>query len=175
MCKEFFAGEWLNTQPLLYMASHMVIMPLILLFAFSCDWLARGDSALPAGGLGWLLAASYFSGIVIEVGRKIRAPEDEEAGVDTYSRVWGRTRAAVAWLFAVGLSAVFVCFAAASIDFFVPVVVVLSAMTAYAGFVVLRYTSKSDQKTAKAIETASGVFVLAVYAMVGIVPCFFGG
>jgi 4-hydroxybenzoate polyprenyltransferase len=35
---------------------------------------------------------------VIEVGRKIRAPADEEPGVDTYSSVWGCSKAVLIWL-----------------------------------------------------------------------------
>jgi 4-hydroxybenzoate polyprenyltransferase len=33
---------------------------------------------------------SFFNGTVLEIGRKIRAPQDEEAGVETYSFLWGR-------------------------------------------------------------------------------------
>ena len=32
-----------------------------------------------------------FNGIVIEIGRKLRAPADEEHGVETYSALWGTT------------------------------------------------------------------------------------
>jgi 4-hydroxybenzoate polyprenyltransferase len=36
---------------------------------------------MPAG-LFWFLAASFCNGVVIEIGRKIRAPAQEEEGVD---------------------------------------------------------------------------------------------
>jgi len=54
--------------------------------------LACDGSALPHG-LHWFLAAGYCNGMVVEIGRKIRAPEDEERGVETYTAVWGRSTA----------------------------------------------------------------------------------
>lgn len=92
---EFFVREWLKAHPVAYMASHMVIVPMIALFITAFDWLPGGA---PDGRLGWLLAMSYFGFCVIEIGRKIRAPENEEEGVETYSALWGRRNAVVAWL-----------------------------------------------------------------------------
>ena len=51
----------------------MLIMPLIDFYATACDWLTAG--VLCRTGSSGVLA-SYFNGIVIEIGRKIRAPED---------------------------------------------------------------------------------------------------
>ena len=39
MSREFFVAEWLRRRPAIYMASHMVIIPLIDLYATACDWL----------------------------------------------------------------------------------------------------------------------------------------
>ena len=38
----------------------------------------------PPHGLFWFLLVSYFNGLVVEIGRKTRAPADEEHGVETY-------------------------------------------------------------------------------------------
>ncbi|MGI9174062.1 MAG: UbiA family prenyltransferase [Rhodothermales bacterium] len=103
MSAEFFAPERLRRRPLLYLVSHMAIVPLIDLYATACDWLVAG--APPPAGLEWFCAASFFNGIVIEIGRKVRAPEDEEAGVETYTALWGRPRAMLAWTFALVLAA----------------------------------------------------------------------
>src|SRR5262245_37021534 len=88
MSKEFFVGEWLKKRHALYLISHMAILPLVDLYATACDWWPTGEGA--PRGLIWFLIVSYFNGIVIEVGRKIRAPQDEEVGVNTYTAVWGR-------------------------------------------------------------------------------------
>ncbi|MEM6328466.1 MAG: UbiA family prenyltransferase, partial [Bacteroidota bacterium] len=91
MTAEFGVGEWLRTRPLVTMVSHGLIVPLIALAALAC-----AVDAWPPGA-GWILAASTFAGNVIEIGRKVRAPEDEREGVETYSAAWGPRRAGVAW------------------------------------------------------------------------------
>lgn len=91
MAREFYAPEWLKARPFTYLWSHMLVVPLIDLYATACDWLP--EEAAPPAGLGWFLAASFFNGVVVEIGRKLRAPADEEPGVETYSAVWGRPKA----------------------------------------------------------------------------------
>ena len=96
MSKEFFLGDWLKRRPIAYMFSHMLIIPLIDLYTTACDWWPIGSG--PPAGLNWFLAVSYCNGIVLELGRKIRAPEQEEQGVETYSALWGCRNAIGAWL-----------------------------------------------------------------------------
>ena len=103
MTREFFVPRWLRAHPVIYMASHMLILPLVDLYATACDWRVAGVRSAPAG-LYWFLVVSYLNGIVIEIGRKTRAPADEEHGVETYSALWGAHGAARAWLFAVMLT-----------------------------------------------------------------------
>ena len=88
MTREFFAARWLGRHPVAYMTSHMVILPIVDLYATACDWRSAG-LYIPPAGLVWFLVVSYLNGIVIEIGRKTRVPEDEEPGVDTYSALWG--------------------------------------------------------------------------------------
>lgn len=92
---EFFIRDWLKAHPLTYMLSHIVIAPMIAAYVAACHWLARG-MARPS--LVSILATSYFAFCVIEIGRKIRAREDEEVGVETYTVLWGAQRALTAWL-----------------------------------------------------------------------------
>jgi 4-hydroxybenzoate polyprenyltransferase len=100
MSAEFFAPAWLKARPLVYLASHMVIMPLIGWLALACQWTAAGLG--PAGGdpgrLAGFLAALFVLGLVLEVGRKIRVPGQEEVGVETYSRLYGPAAASLGWL-----------------------------------------------------------------------------
>src|ERR1051326_3000146 len=96
MSKEFFVSAWLKAHPIPYLLSHMVIIPLVDLYATACDWWPAGQG--PPRGLIWFLIVSYFNGIVIELGRKIRGPKEEEPGVNTYSVLWGRRTAVLVWL-----------------------------------------------------------------------------
>ena len=47
--------------------------------------LVGGGIPAASPGLFWFLIVSFFNGVVVEIGRKIRAREDEEEGVETYS------------------------------------------------------------------------------------------
>src|SRR5688572_16434545 len=80
MSREFFVGAWLRRHPLTYAASHMGIVPLIDYYATACDW--RPAAGAPSG-LIWFLLVSYANGFVLEIGRKTRAPIDEEPHVET--------------------------------------------------------------------------------------------
>jgi hypothetical protein len=113
MSKEFFVPEWLKARPVIYLLSHMLIMPLIALYAAACDWLAAGQDAPEA--LGWLLAVSFATGLTLEIGRKVHAPQDEEPGVETYSQLWGHRRAAAVWLAALTFSGLLALRAVAAI------------------------------------------------------------
>ena len=86
------------------MTSHMLILPLVDLYATACDWWVAGLRQ-PPPGLYWFLVVSYLNGLVIEIGRKTRAPADEEHGVETYSALWGTNGAVRAWLLTVLVTA----------------------------------------------------------------------
>jgi len=168
MSVEFFAGAWLRARPFLYMASHMLIMPLIDFYATACDWLPSGSGLSPA--LAWFLLISYFNGTVIEIGRKIRAPADEEAGVETYSAIWGRRRAVAAWLGAMTLCAACALVAAREIGFVLPVAAVLVVLLAAAAIVATGYLRAPRPGSGKRVELVSGLWTLAMYVSVGIAP-----
>jgi hypothetical protein len=168
MSREFFAREWLKARPVIYLFSHMMIMPLIDWFATGCDWVRAGEG-MPAG-LFWFLAASFCNGIVIELGRKIRAPEKEEPGVETYTFLWGRPVATTAWVAA--LIATFGCayVAADRIGFAAQASVVLGVMLVGAVGLGVAFASNARHRLAKSIEVFSGVWTLALYLTLGIVP-----
>jgi 4-hydroxybenzoate polyprenyltransferase len=168
MSREFFARTWLKARPVIYLFSHMLIMPLIDWFATGCDWV-RARSAMPTG-LFWFLAASFCNGIVIELGRKIRAPEQEERGVETYTFLWGRAIATRAWLAAMGATLACALVAAARIEFVGPVATVLGVLWLGACALAARFVRTSRGKLAKAIEGYSGGWTLALYLMLGVVP-----
>lgn len=168
MSREFFARSWLMARPVVYLFSHMAIMPLIDWFATGCEWVPSGGS-MPAG-LFWFLAASFCNGIVIELGRKIRAPEQEERGVETYTFLWGRPAAVTAWGSA--LVATFGCavIAATRIDFSGVVAVVLGVLLAAAVGLSVAFLRTARGVLAKRIELVSGVWTLALYLTLGVLP-----
>jgi hypothetical protein len=168
MSKEFFVGEWLRSHPFTYMWTHMLIMPLIDVYTSACDWLPAGV-ALP-GGLKWFLIASFFNGMVIEVGRKIRAPEMEEHGVQTYTVIWGRTGAVIAWLTAMLLTFISALCGAAQINFAGGLAVILGVMMVIAVIVCVLFLRNHTARIAKLFEPISGLWTIALYLGFGVIP-----
>ncbi|MEN8130089.1 MAG: hypothetical protein ABFS45_07805, partial [Pseudomonadota bacterium] len=173
MSHEFFMREWLKARPITYMWTHMLIMPLIDLYATSCDWLVASDqwslTAVP-DGLYWFLIVSFFNGIVIEIGRKIRAPQDEEEGVETYSMLWGRERAVLVWLGSLVVTAASAALAAWQIDFLWPVVLVLLALLSTAVFVGWQFLKGLKAGAGKHFELIAGLWTLCMYLSLGAGP-----
>ena len=161
MGREFFVSRWLKAHPLIYMLSHMVITPLILLFLTAWVWLVAGAGFVP--GLGWFLAASYGNGMVFEIGRKIRVPEDEEPGVETYSALWGRGGAVAAWIGAMTLAGVCMTAAATVLALAMPIAVLLGILWIGALIVAARYLQAPVHRRGAAIERYSALWTLLIY------------
>lgn len=168
MCREFFVHAWLKRHPVFYMLSHMIVMPVFDIYATACDWLPAGGGW--HAGLGWFLAVSYLNGIVIEIGRKIRAPEDEEEGVDTYSALWGRPNALIAWWTAMGLTALCAYSGARQIHFHGPVAALLILLLGWAAVESTGFSAQPHPGRGKRIELISGVWTLIMYLSLGILP-----
>jgi 4-hydroxybenzoate polyprenyltransferase len=166
MSVEFFCRDWLKKRPIIYLITHMGIMPLVDFFATACEWLPRG-SPTPSG-LGWFLAASFFNGIVIEIGRKLRQPADEENGVETYSRLWGKTGGAVTWLAAMTATGISASMAAKIIGFSTPVIICLGFILATAFIIMIRY--QAGVISGKKIELTSAIWTLTLYFTLGLLP-----
>jgi 4-hydroxybenzoate polyprenyltransferase len=168
MSKEFFVGDWLKRRPILYMVSHMAIVPQVDFYATACDWMPLGGR--PPAGLPWFLAVSYFNGLVIEMGRKIRGPKEEEEGVATYSALWGRRNAVLAWYGAMLVTAALAVAAAWQVGWAVPLAVVLGVLLLLAAAVAGLFLRRPDGPGGKRIEAASGVWTLLLYLNLGVVP-----
>jgi 4-hydroxybenzoate polyprenyltransferase len=169
MTKEFFVRRWLKARPIVYMVSHMAIMPLVDFYATACDWASVGRHTPPAGLL-WFLLVSLFNGMVIEIGRKIRVPGDEEAGVETYSFLWGRSKAVIVWLAMMTATAALACVAARNIHFMLPVLLILAAVIAGSAVLAAGFLRSLASGAGKRIETMAGIWSLLLYLSLGVLP-----
>jgi len=172
MTREFFAGAWLKRHPIVYMTSHMVILPLVDLYATACDWNVAGAGRPPAG-LSWFLVVSYLNGIVVEIGRKTRAPVDEEVGVETYSALWGTRLAAAVWMGAVFVTAAAAWRAARQIGADGPMLVLLAILLVACGVAAARVARSDAPGSGKAIEVMSGAWTVLMYLGLGAAPLAF--
>ena len=151
----------------------MAIIPLIDLYATACDWRVAGR-LWPPGGLYWFLIVSYFNGIVVELGRKIRAPQDEERGVETYSALWGRTTAITLWVAAIVVTALVAWQAAMRIQFERPVIGILVLLVGGCVIASVRFVRRPGKGAGKTIEIASGIWTLLMYLSLGALPALLG-
>lgn len=168
MTQEFFVRDWIRERHITYLWTHMLIIPLTDFYATACDW--RTAQAAPPAGLFWFIAVSFFNGVTLEVGRKIRAPENEEVGVRTYSRLWGCRRATGIWAATLAMTAACAIAASARIGWFHFELVLLGLLGAVGGFVAWRFATKPEAGRAKWLEHFSGVWTLILYLSLGILP-----
>jgi 4-hydroxybenzoate polyprenyltransferase len=168
MSCEFFARDWLKARPFTYMWTHMLIMPLIDGYATACEWLPTGSA--PPHGLEPFLLVSFFNGIVLEIGRKTRAPQDEEDGVETYSSLWGPPKAAMSWLIALAMTALVAWWCAAQIRFEHVVSIVLGTLLLIALLVGIGFIRNPQKKNAQLIEATSAIWTLLMYLSLGTIP-----
>ena len=164
---ELFVHDWLRAHPLLYMLSHMLILPVIVLYALAAAWQGQGSLS---GGAAWLLVASYANGLVFEIGRKLRAPEYEEPGVETYSALWGIPVAAWSWAAAVGAAALAGTLAGVGADKGLWLGAVAVVGVGGAIWAAATMQRRRSHAAAKWIERISALWVLLFYLALGLLP-----
>jgi hypothetical protein len=155
MALEFFIPVWLKARPLAYMLSHAPITGLIQIQASAWVWICSTPTAII-----WLALAATAAGIMLELGRKIRAQEDEEPGVDTYTAAWGIPRAVAIWLLAGAIAATLTLIS--SFGWFS--VITFSLLGASSMWLGLRFQADSSKQLAKWFEPASAVWALIIFA-----------
>lgn len=168
MTREFFAPRWLRARPVAYLLSHMGVMPLLFLYLTGLDWLAAGARA--PRGLGFFLALAFLNGILVEVGRKVRAPAGERPGVDSYTRAWGLRAAPAAWLAALGGAALCGWIAARAAGAPDATAAALAVLLVLAALPALAFLRRPSPSAAKGIEAAAGLWTLASYLLLALAP-----
>jgi hypothetical protein len=168
MTVEFFAPEWLTARPILYLLSHMMIMPLIDLLVTAFEWLARG--AGPPSGLWLFLVLSFVNGCVLEIGRKIYVPASERLGVETYSQLWGIPTAIMVWCGCLAISAVLLGLVGLRLDAFWPVGCIAAVALVGAVAIAVRFLRTPSASAQKHLDLVAGLWVAVCYATAGFIP-----
>lgn len=153
MSKEFFAGQWLSERPLWYLFSHMLLMPILALYILASLGLA---ATLSNYFLGCWLMGCWLAGLLLEIGRKIRHCDEEETGVQSYSKLWGKHKALVIWLSIAGLW-LSVLAMSSGLSGIALLVFLLTCATAW--------LFKANKIAGKRLEDASSALLLIGFAM----------
>jgi len=165
---EFGVPVWLKARPVLYMISHMFIIPLIDIFASGLDWVLN-DANAPRG-LFFFFSVSFMNGIVMETGRKIKTEEMEEEGVVSYTKLWGVNAAPVIWNCMLALNAMLAVLAGWHAGYGQITFIILGSLFILFSLPSWIFISKKTKKNAKMIEYASIVWTMLMYFILGAVP-----
>ena len=160
MLKEFFVGDWLKRHFIVYAVSHMMVMPLLAAVVLG---FATGTHLWQAPAWFWVFAAfGFLAGMNFEVSRKMKAPDDEIDGVDSYTKILGTFTAAYAVL---AMRVIDVALAAA-VGLHVGVgswfYVVLALALAVCAASVIGFRTRLSSRSAKMMETYSVLLLLVL-------------
>ncbi len=164
MTREFGVPAWLEARPVLYLFSHMLIMPLLILYALAFFGPVALDQAWP------MLPLAFGVGLCLELGRKIRRPADEEPGVDTWSALWGARRAALIWGLAVAFTLFWLTWTLWQLQQPMLAVIAVAMILLLAVALLVVHARNPDSRAVKGFEGLSALLILLSYSAVGATP-----
>lgn len=166
MGKEFFIAEWLKSHMLFYVISHMFIIPFVDIYESGIDWFLNDVS--PPTGLIFFFIVSFFNGLVLEVGRKIRTPSEEE--FNTYSRRMGATKSTLLWIVLLTMTLIAACMAARYAGYGMMAYWILFILFLICLFPAIYFLIYRTKRGYKLIEIASGLWTFGMYLCLGAIP-----
>ena len=183
MAKEFFIKKWLTKRILIYALSHVVIMVFITLVIveatqyivpkniFDVFILQRYRHNIDFALIP-LFALNYLNGIVLEIGRKTRRADEEEHGVQTYSKLWGRKKAVVilSLLFVIEYFFVILGLAHTYEKYFLFSELILLVILIVSIYFMVKFLKKD--LSGKIVETVSGLWIIFSSMSLGLLPYF---
>lgn len=168
MTKEFFAKKWLKNHQFVYVTSHMLIIPLVDVFASGFDWFIDNKNA-PTNLL-FFFAVSFMNGIVLEIGRKIKSPEQEEQGVLSYTIQLGTKKAVVLWILILFITLILAVCAVYFTKNSTLSFVVLGITFALCTIPAFLFLVHQNKRNSKLIELSSAIWTFSMYLTLGGIP-----
>ena len=183
MAKEFFIKKWLTKRILIYALSHVVIMVFITLVIveatqyivpkniFDVFILQRYRHNIDFALIP-LFALNYLNGIVLEIGRKTRRTDEEEYGVQTYSKLWGRKKAVIilSLLFIIEYFFVILGLAHTYKEYFFFGGLTLLVILIVSIYFMIKFLKKD--LSGKIVETVSGLWIIFSSMSLGLLQYF---
>ena len=182
MTKEFFIKNWLTERILIYALSHVVIMIFITLvivkgtgYILESHFLESLYLSLERYeknifiGLIPLFALNYLNGIVLEIGRKTRKANEEEYGVQTYSKLWGRKKAVFILCILYAIEYILVLLGLSNMykEFFMTGTLILTITLVISIYFMIKFLKKD--LTGKIPENISGIWILISSMNMGLI------
>ena len=185
MSKEFFIKKWLTKRILIYALSHVVIMIFITLVIVKGTEYILQNHFLETlylslekyeknifVGLIPLFVLNYLNGIVLEIGRKTRRADEEEHGVQTYSKLWERKKTVIILnlLFIIEYFFVILGLAHTYKEYFFFGELTLLVILVVSIYFMVKFLKKN--LSGKIVETVSGLWIIFSSMCMGLLPYF---
>ena len=184
MAKEFFIKKWLTKRILIYALSHVVIMVFITLVIVEATQYIVPKNIFDVFILQWyrhnidfalipLFVLNYLNGIVLEIGRKTRRADEEEHGVQTYSKLWGRKKAVIvlSLLFVIEYLLVILGLTHTYKEYFFFGGLTLLVILIVSIYFMIKFLKKD--LSGKIVETVSGLWIIFSSMCMGLLPYLF--
>ncbi|MEX2586819.1 MAG: UbiA family prenyltransferase [Actinomycetota bacterium] len=166
LLREFFVPAWLRARFMLYAVAHMLIMPMLTATIFS---FTTGRPFWEAPWLFWAYAlADFFAFANWEISRKIRLPEDELPGVDTYSRHLGIRGSLRALHLLRLLNTLLAWLVGWCLELGPAYAIAVLLMAGLASIGIVRFTRQPDRARAAQLEHYGGGYILLFYLVLAV-------
>lgn len=156
---EFFVGAFLKKHLLIYALTHMLVMPLIILWIFAAFYPAL-ESLHPFYMLAGL---SLLSGFSFEIARKIHAPAAEKASIDSYSKAIGFKKAVILLLTILALGVLLQVFILIQVDARFWAYSVIALIYIFALLLYLKNLHNPEERSLRSTEKVVSLFMLLSY------------
>ncbi len=168
MSKGFFMKKILDKHILLEVTLDELMMPLLVIFLISFTpmqaYLNYNSTHFPDAGIIniadiWkILVLSYLVSWIVEVARKIRAKEQEENGVKTYTAVLGIPKA-ISILTILEILLAIVQYMILGSNYIVPIILICAIIN----IVNILFVIKKSKTFAKMVELSANIYIMLVY------------
>lgn len=166
MAKEFFLGEWLQKRMMLYAISHQLITPISVVWF--CSIATTPD--LPPVDIWGFALLGLLTTFAYELTRKIRPPEEEREGLDSYTKSLGRWQAPVLAMLifvAIGLGTPFWIYKMGIPWAGMPTTMVIDGiLILLCGSCCAMFLERPEKKWAKGMEAMSALMTLWMYGRI---------
>ncbi len=159
MLKEFFVPEFLNRHMGIYLVSHQLLVPLVMMQGF----FQRKPQALEPVSFIIFFAGTMCAFMTFEIARKTWNPEKEHELADSYTKFWGMTPAVIVNQALAVISSA--CLLYAFININAGIIPVIVQAVFYVLFLLadLIFLGKPTAKNSKMVEGMGGLFAIAFF------------
>ena len=161
MTAEFFMGRWLNRHLLLYSISHMLVLPLMILWASAM--VQSSSWQLPI--VQWLVTLTFTNGLIYEVIRKMKGKDEILQSESSFTKEYGVLHTVVIVIllsfislmsFVLGIRNYF----SDDLLYIVPTVLFYVTVVIYT----VKFIGHPERKMRQICEGLSALFVLSLYS-----------